>query len=417
MTAICTVKREVYFRHSEERGAACVSARYVGNGLRRQEMLSYERYSDWTGGHRVRVSEDNGRTWSEWALQHEEWPEQGGFSKEESPTAWCYDPVSGKQVQFIFQRITVGRGNEAIAEMFKTGRQTYFDHNFWQVSDDDGLTWGKPYQLRYEAGGYFNPENWGDDAFQRTNQMYGSYSAVATREGTIVYPSAGIHVEVTDKGKKEQVDGVLCFIGKWNWAERTYNWEVSERVAVPHRFSGRGLLEPAIAELSDGRLWLVMRGSNIVFPPDWEGTVENGGHKWTSVSEDGGRTWSPVTDLRYETGESFYSPSAFAKLHRHSRSKKLYCFLNISPSPTRGNSPRYPLCIAEVEESIPALKKDTLTVIDDRDPRSDSSAVQFSNFSVFENRESGAAELYLTRFGEREDWRMADAYKYVITLL
>ncbi|PKO20350.1 MAG: hypothetical protein CVU38_20590 [Chloroflexi bacterium HGW-Chloroflexi-1] len=69
-----------------------------------------------------------------------------------------------------------------------------------------------------------------------------------------------------------------------------------------------------------------------------------------------------------------------------------------------------------MDESIPALKKDTLTVIDDRNPNSDTETVQLSNFSMFENRETGEIELYLTRYGERPDWRMADAYKYTITL-
>lgn len=417
MTAIAEIRREVYFGHSKERGGACVSARYVGEGLRREETLSYERHDDWCEGHRVRTSQDDGRTWSDWELKHEEWPQKGGFSKEEGPFAWCYDPVSGKNVQFIFQRITIGKGNEAIAEMWKTGEQTLFDHGFWQVSDDDGLTWGEPHQLRYEDGAFYDAENWGDEAFLRTNQMYGSYGAIAAREGTVVYPSCEIPMDIVDQGEKQKVAGLICFIGKWDPDERTYHWEASERVYVPRRVSGRGLQEPAVAELSDGRLLLVMRGSNHVFPPDWKGTVENGGHKWMSVSEDGGRTWSPVADLRYDTGEPFYSPAAFAKLLRHRRTGKLYCFVNISPTPTKGNSPRHPLYIAEVDEAIPALRKDTLTVIDDRDPKKDTQDVQFSNFSVFESRETGKIEMYLTRYSERPDWRMADAYRYVITLL
>jgi len=218
-------------------------------------------------------------------------------------------------------------------------------------------------------------------------------------------------------GEKEKVKGLLCFVGKWQPAEETYRWEVSKPLYVPRRVAGRGLMEPVIAELTDGRLLLVMRGSNHVFPPDPKVTVENGGHKWMSVSEDGGRTWSAVTDLRYDTGEQFYSPSAFARLLRHSRTAKLYCFLNISPNPTHGNAPRYPLYIAEVDEAAAAIRKTTLTVIDDRDPDSDPEELQLSNFSVFENRETGEFELYLTRYDETPVPFMANAYKYVIRLL
>lgn len=416
MAAIAKVERQVYFWHSEERGAACVSVRYLGSGLRRQEMLCYERFSDWTEDHRVRTSEDNGRTWSDWKLQQKEWPEKGGFSKEEGPFAWCYDPRSGKHVQFLFQRITIGKGNEAIQQFFQSGEQTFFDHNFWQVSNDDGLTWGEPHLLTYEEGPSFDPENWGNEEYLRANQMYGGYAAVAAREGTVVYPTCEVPMEITDRGEKEKVGGLLCFVGKWDAAAKTYQWAVSQPIYVPRRVSGRGLQEPVIAELADGRLMLVMRGSNIVFPPDPKVTVENGGHKWTSVSKDGGRTWSAVTDLRYDTGERFYSPGAFARLLRHSRTGKLYCFLNISPNPTHGNAPRYPLYIAEIDEAAAAIRKDTLTVIDDRDPDSDPEELQLSNFSVFENRETDEFELYLTRYDETPVPFMANAYKYMITL-
>jgi hypothetical protein len=72
--------------------------------------------------------------------------------------------------------------------------------------------------------------------------------------------------------------------------------------------------------------------------------------------------------------------------------------------------------MAEVDEAIPAIRKASLIVIDDWDPEHDTESVQFSNFSVFEDRENGKIELYLTRYGEREDWRMADAYRYTIEL-
>ena len=415
--AFARVAREVHVKHSRERGAACVRARYVGKGLAREEMLSYEGASDWCEGHRVRRSEDNGKTWSGWEVLHEEWPSRDGFSKEEMPFAWCHDPVSDRALQFTFQRLLVGPGAEAIQTLFQTGEQTIFDHNFWSVSEDDGRTFGEPHQLRYEPGPAFDPGNWAAPDYLRTNEMYGAYNAITTREGTIVYPSAGVPMDIADSRDTETVGGVLCFIGTWDPREGSYSWEISQPISVPHRVSGRGLMEPSIAQLGDGRLLLVMRGSNVVFPPKWEGTVENGGHAWTSLSEDGGRAWSPVADLRYDTGDSFYSPSAFSVLLRHTGTGKLVWLGNIIPEPAKGNLPRYPLYIGEMDETILALKRDTLTVIDDRDIRRDSEEVQFSNFHAFEDRESGQIELYMTRYGERTShWLHADAYKYTITM-
>jgi hypothetical protein len=89
---------------------------------------------------------------------------------------------------------------------------------------------------------------------------------------------------------------------------------------------------------------------------------------------------------------------------------------NVSRGPASGNGPRYPLYIAEVDETIPALKKATLTVIDDRGPN-DPDSLQLSNFSLLENRRSGDLEIYLTRYGEQtRNVFSANAYKYTLTL-
>lgn len=418
MAAIVSIRRELYIPYSGQRGAPWLGARYLGPGLRREETLGWEVSSDWSEGHQQRTSDDNGRTWSDWKSVRMAWPPEGGFSKEQYPFACCHDPASGRTVQFVFQRYLAGAAAEALSVLWRTGKQTLFDHNFWQASDDEGRTWSELRQLRYEDGGYDDPERRGDGAYLVTNQMYGAYAAVATRQGSVVYPASGVPMQTRDRSRQETVSGVLCFIGTWDAAESTYHWDVSERICVPHRVSGRGLLEPAIAELSDGRLLLEMRGSTTAIGPEWKGKTEQPGRRWISVSEDGGRHWSAVTDLRYETGEPFYSPSSLAMLLRHSGTGRLYWFGNITPTPPKGNLPRYPLYVAEVDETIPALRKDTLTVIDDYDPDQDSPEIQFSNFKVLENRETSEIELYMTRLGERAShWLHASAYKYTLTLL
>ena len=92
----------------------------------------------------------------------------------------------------------------------------------------------------------------------------------------------------------------------------------------------------------------------------------------------------------------------------------------ISERPVDGNAPRYPLQIIEIDEDIICLKKDTTTIIDDRDPARDSESLQLSNYSILENRETKEIKIYLIRFGERSggaDIWTADTYKYTLRLL
>ncbi len=411
MSPIASIHREVVFRHEAQRGAPIVNVRYLGTGLRLEQVLGYETASDWSEGHRVRASEDNGRTWSDWQPQPHSWPARNGFAMEQSPFAWCEDNAHGVTIRFIFHRLLVGEGAEAIQQHFRTGGQTMFDHNFWQISRDEGRSWSAMRQLCFEDGDTFDPDNPGNGRYLLTNQMYGGYSAIATRAGQIVYPSSAIPVDLDG----EAVLGVRCFLG--TWCETDYTWEVSQPIAVPHAVSGRGLMEPTIAELADGRLLLEMRGSTVAIEPQWKGKTIEPGRRWISLSDDGGYTWSDVTDLRYDDGEPFYSPSTLSVLRRHSGTGKLYWFGNITPQPPEGNLPRYPLYLAEVDEATPALKRDTLTVIDDYDRDCNSPAIQFSNFAIIEDRETGRFELYMTRCGERHSyWLDADAYRYIIEL-
>jgi hypothetical protein len=104
------------------------------------------------------------------------------------------------------------------------------------------------------------------------------------------------------------------------------------------------------------------------------------------------------------------------QFHRHGVTKKLYWIGNICAKPPAGNNPRYPLIIAEVDEALAALKKKTVTVIDDRQP-GQGEKVAYSSFTVLEDRENHKLELYLAVYGE-DDKKPADAdvYRYVVTL-
>jgi len=65
--------------------------------------LFTETASVWYDAHRVRTSEDNGRTWSDWQPHPQSWPAQNGYAMEKAPVAWCYDPVSKRTVRWALR--------------------------------------------------------------------------------------------------------------------------------------------------------------------------------------------------------------------------------------------------------------------------------------------------------------------------
>jgi len=205
--------------------------------------------------------------------------------------------------------------------------------------------------------------------------------------------------------------GSMCFIGKWNAEKTDYEWTGGKPVWLSRDVTSRGLLEPEVAELKDGRVLVVWRGSNAKLDP-----AKAPGRKWFSVSTDGGSTLSTPKAWTYDDGSGFYSPSSIHRLIRHTVTGKLYWVGNICPGRSSGNSPRYPLVIAEVNEKIPALKRSTVTLIDDRRP-GDDSRLQLSNFSLLADRETHALEIGLTRLGaDPKDFWGSDAYRYTLRL-
>src|SRR5699024_7084105 len=120
-------------------------------------------------------------------------------------------------------------------------------------------------------------------------------------------------------------------------------------------------------------------------------------------------------DMRYDTGEQFYSPASIHQTFRSAKTGKLYWIGNISKEPPHGNRPRYPLNIVEIDENGPSFIKDTLTVIDTRDPKVDTDKVQLSNFFLLQDRETDEVELYLTKLGENKNTWSANAYKYTLS--
>jgi hypothetical protein len=186
-------------------------------------------------------------------------------------------------------------------------------------------------------------------------------------------------------------------------------WELSELVKCDPARSTRGADEPTLGVLADGRVLMVIRGSNDKKPelPGW---------RWASYSSDQGRTWTKPVPWTYSDGSSFFSPAASSQLLAHS-SGRLFWLGNITPENPKGNRPRYPMVIAEVDKATGLLMKATVRIIDDRAPN-ETSALQLSSPNSREDRETGEIVLNLTRWSEfsrdeKHDWT-ANAYLYRI---
>lgn len=194
----------------------------------------------------------------------------------------------------------------------------------------------------------------------------------------------------------------------------TLAWHVSAAVPCDFEKSSRGMVEGTVAELADGRLIMVLRGSN----GDWP---EKRGYKWLTFSDDLGETWSEAEPLRCDDGTLIESSATGSALFRSGMNGRLYWIGNLCLDWRRpnGNMPRSPLYIAEIQEDPVAIRRKTITVIDQSQPGEDPDT-QHSNFKFYEDRKTGELVVLLTRYGERgyadNTWIRADLHEYRIAL-
>jgi hypothetical protein len=335
-----------------------------------------------------RRSPDNGNTWSAFTPLPSIRTESDQAVVWWAPLAYFFDPVTNVAVSMWLRQTQGAKGG--------CSPQT-----FARISRDAGLTWSPGVMLRYEDGDNYDPQDPLKPGYLHHNLAYPGNNIIRHSNGTLIHCVA----EAANTGDLSS----LCFIGRWDPAAQEYRWTPGKRVSLKESDRGGSFQEPAVAELRDGRVLVVWRRT---------ATSIESFRKWFGVSSDGGRTLSPPAEWKYDDGSRFYSSASYHQIFRHSVTGKLYWVGNIvtGPHPSGPCQPRFPLIIAEVEETMPAVKKDTVTVIDDR-ADGESDMIQLSNFSVLEDRDTHAIELYMNRLGAdpKEFWT-GDSYKYTLTL-
>lgn len=133
---------------------------------------------------------------------------------------------------------------------------------YWR-SIDGGISWGPSLWIKSAQDAHFS-------AIGRWNY----FTAMITLTGRIIL--AGDY----SLGKPDMGPDVICTISSGDWGE---SWEFSRlfRPASPLPSAPEGFAEPAVAEMPNGELWMVMRALY--------------GELWQCISQDGGLTWNEPT--------------------------------------------------------------------------------------------------------------------------
>jgi len=255
----------------------------------------------------------------------------------------------------------------------------------YKVSSNLGASWlfDKPIiqQGNFSASNPFPDVHIGKNAIYLGDR---GCNPIITKSGTILLPAQmtvlGDDGKLAIPGGNWSYFNVMVLRGKWN-PDASISWK-STRVQADPKRTTRGLIEPTIRQLPDGRLLMVMRGSNGG-KLDADNSLPS--YKWYSFSKDDGVTWSKPEPWGYDDGSLFYSPSSMSTLFHHS-SGRVFWVGNITPTNAKGNLPRYPLVFGEVNQSNMRLIRSTLLTVDTKkESDADKGRIDISHFSVIED--------------------------------
>jgi len=282
---------------------------------------------------------------------------------------------------------------------------------YYQISRDGGKNWG---ELCPIIEGEYDRNNWPDGV-----GCYGGNvdinQGITLTDNSILFVTFKFR-HFPETGSIESPEGgwwLAAGTVKCKWIDSGLNCEFGQWLTIDRDKSSRGLCEPTVVELSDGRVLMIMRGEKPV-KTDFPGV------KFYSVSHDSGMTWSEPKILTYEDGSPMYSSSAMVQVFRWNACDGIYLITNILERDDiiRECDPRYPIQIAKLNEETLCVEKDSITVIEDR--QSEQAAnIRFSNFVHMEDRQTGALRIYMTacpgNVGKKSgDNVPLDSYEYTI---
>jgi hypothetical protein len=390
------VRREV-FLPSPGKGTAIMGLAYYAkaSGL---QMVSLEQR--WSRSDTIdtvfrRTSADNGRTWSAPVESKTGEKRPGGGTWRKHPRAGFVDPRTGRLIEFWMEAVLPS--DEPLE-----GLRNYGVHY--------AIDGGPPRQLIHKGREFNSQHPMPGVELGRNGFMLGDHGSapVSAPNGDILLP---MQIFPARNGKLYNPGGGYTWsdsaVARGRWKGRNLEWTLSNLIAGDPSVTTRGMVEPTIAFLDNNRVLMVLRGSNDRNPA-------LPGYKWYSVSSDGGRTFPPARSWTYTDGANFFSPSACSLLLPHSNGR-LYWLGNITPENPKGNRPRYPFVLGEVDRASGLLRRDSIRTIDTRQ-NGENEILTLSNFFAHEDRESKEIVLYMTRLFALNDGWEGDAMRYRITV-
>jgi len=346
-----------------------------------------------------RWSKDNGRTWTD-PVQRPTGEKRPNGMLRRHPRGGYVDAGTGRFIEIW---------NEGILPSDDPLEGMRQWNIYYAVSNDGGRAKREVHQVIHE-GREFNAQHPLPGVFTGKNAvMIGDNPSrpINLKDGSVLLPvqisPLGADGRLANPGGGYTYTDAAILHGRWKGKQLV--WRSSERIIGDPERSTRGMDEPTIATLQDGRLISVMRGSN-------DKKYHLPSYRWISFSSDGGWKWSKPEPWTYTDGKAFYSPSACSQLLRHS-SGKLYWLGNINQTNPRGNRPRYPFYIAPVDLESGLLKREGLRVVDGRMP-GDDELLTLSNFYAREDCESHEILVHMTRLFAFPDGWVGDALLYRI---
>ncbi|MBE6598509.1 MAG: hypothetical protein E7638_03590 [Ruminococcaceae bacterium] len=406
------------------------------------ETRSLSCEEDYPSGAFTRVSRDNGRTWGEWVtvFNDEEASERrgrvpGAPEGDEFLGSWSpevVDPKNGYRIS-VGSFVYILRGHDVgYFDYWRKGDDTMRMKAYFRMVKPDGTEIKR--MMEFEEGGAdFDPDNPRNPAFIDKNRATAADVRLLP-DGDIIFmvapimtlccKMAGVDVNNFFPSCPNLQQGLMYARAHWNEEKEDYDITYSNPIMLSDLQSARGIMEPNLQILPNGKWLLVFRGAASQIPV-WNTRTNSATppFKWYTISEDGGRTFAPPMPWHFDTREVVYSPASISAIFRSKKNGRLYWIGNYLTQPwlvdESGSDPRWPLQICEINEEYGYLIKETLTEIDTR-REGEGFFTELTNFNLLENRETLDLELRLTKICQRmeryEDYNWySEAWEYNIT--